>query len=527
MAAGTMRGAAARPNTATWLLGLATVVLAGLSITAAISGTASVLVGAVFAFGIAFTVVRYPFVGIVIFLTTFLFTYPAPLRGIGNLTINNMLGMILLPMLLFGTVREGIGWFTRLRPLVWLLVAGGILLTAGTLYNREVNVEGLATVELRRGVERELYGARAQTQGALIETRDRRVKHVTRFAFVVFFVFFVRTPAQLRFIVGILLSVLLMTYMNVGSEAGELGWGRGRLRVTGSAGTALYTGTNPNKLAFYALFCLTFLWYLRVRIRSFVVYAGWLVATVGSAVAIPFTASRSGLLNLFAFCGIVLLEGRFSYRKVFGLGFLAVLATVQFGYNVNFLDVLLPEDVSDRLTQLAPAGEELLPEGQEARGSFQKRVRTILSSADMLSVHPLLGVGLGNYPLVRAAVAPTAAAGPPHNSFIWAATESGLVGLFLYLASFVWIFRNLSDIRRDYEGRFGPLDLEWLVHALRTALILFMFFSFFADVWAHIYFYVIVGMSLSLIRMHRNYTETGQVPGTEIGQAVILPGSGR
>lgn len=527
MASGTIRGATVGPSPATLFLGLLTVLLGTASVVAAVTGTASLLVGAVFAGVAAVTVLRYPFVGILIFLTTFLFTYPAPLRGIGNLTINNLLGMILLPMLLFGTLREGIGWFTRLRPLVWLVVAGGILLTAGTLYNREVNVEGLETVELRRGVERELYGARVQTQGALIETRDRGVKYVTRFAFVVFFVFFVRTPQQLKVIVGILLSVLLMTYLNVGSEAGELGWGRGRLRVTGSAGTALYTGTNPNKLAFYGLFCLTFLWYMRVRIHSMVLYAGWLASTVAAAVAIPLTASRSGLLNLFAFVGIVLLEGRFSYRKVVGLAFLAMVATVQFGYNVNLADFLLPEDVSGRLTQLAPVGDELLPEGQEARGSFQKRVRTILNSADMLSVHPLLGVGLGNYPLVRTAVAPTAAPGPPHNSYIWAATESGLIGLFLYLASFVWIFRNLSDIRQDYDGRFGPLDLEWLVHAMRTALILFMIFSFFADVWAHIYFYVILGMSLSLIRMHRTYTETGRVPGTEIGQTVILPGSNR
>ncbi len=524
MATGTMRASSARTGPASWLPGSAAVLFGLASVWAGVSGNAGALVGAVFAVSGGILVLRQPFIGILILLTTFLVTYPAPLRGVGNLTINNVLGMILLPMLLYGTLREGVGWFTKLRPLLWLVMVGAILVSAGTLYNREIRVEGLDTVELRRGVEREIYGARVQTEGALIETRDRRIKYVTRYAFVVFFVFFVRTPRQLKIVVGILLSVLLLTYLNVGTEAGELGWGRGRLRVTGSGGTALYTGTNPNKLAFYALFCLTLLWYLRERVKTWVGYLPWLASTIGAAVAIPLTASRSGFLNMLLFFGIVLLEGRFSYRKVAGLALVTLLAVVQFGYDANVLDVFLPEDVSGRLTQLTPTGEELLPEGQEARGSFQKRARTIVNAFEMVSVHPLLGVGLGNYPLVRAAVSPTAFAGPPHNSYIWAATESGLVGVGLYLAAFVWILRHLTDLLREYDGRFGPVDMRWLVHAMRTTMILFLFFSFFADVWAHIFFYVIIGLSLSLIRLHRTYTETGHVPGADGMPTIVLPG---
>lgn len=520
MATGTMRASSARSATAWWLpvavgvfFGLAGLIGAAPSLAVALMG----LVGATVVF-------RYPFVGIIIFLTTFLVTYPAPLRGVGNLTINNMLGMMLLPMLLYGTLREGLGWFTKLRPLLWLVMAGTILVTAGTLYNREIRVEGLETVELRRGLERELYGARAQTEGALIQTRDRRIKYVTRYAFVLFFVFFVRTPQQMKTVVGVLLSVLFLTYTNVGTEAGELGWGEGRLRVTGSGGTGLYTGTNPNKLAFYALFCLTLLWYMRERVKGWGRYVPWLVGLSGALIAIPLTASRSGFLNMLLFFVIVLLEGRFSYRKLAGLALVTTLAVVQFGYNVNVLDVVLPSDVSGRLTQLAPAGEELLPEGQEARGSFQKRARTVVNAIDMVSIHPLLGVGLGNYPLVRTAVSPTAVPGPPHNSYIWAATEAGLIGLGLYLAAFVWMIRQLGDILRDYEGRFGPVDMRWLVHAMRTTMFLFLFFSFFADVWAHIFFYVIAGLTLALIRLHRTYSETGHVPGSEVGRTVILPG---
>ncbi len=66
--------------------------------------------------------------------------------------------------------------------------------------------------------------------------------------------------------------------------------------------------------------------------------------------------------------------------------------------------------------------------------------------------------------------------------------------------------------------------MRWLVHAMRTTMILFLFFSFFADVWAHIFFYVIIGLSLSLIRLHRTYTETGHVPGADGMPTIVLPG---
>ena len=47
---------------------------------------------------------------------------------------------------------------------------------------------------------------------------------------------------------------------------------------------------------------------------------------------------------------------------------------------------------------------------------------------------------------------------------------------------------------------------------MRTVMIGFMFFSFFADMWHHVLFYIIMGMALSIIRLHDLYAETGQMP---------------
>jgi hypothetical protein len=63
-----------------------------------------------------------------------------------------------------------------------------------------------------------------------------------------------------------------------------------------------------------------------------------------------------------------------------------------------------------------------------------------------------------------------------------------------------------------------------MVSAMRTALIGFMFFSFFGDMWHHIMFYILIGLVLSVIRMHQIYAETGQVPEAfRLGKAIERP----
>ncbi len=507
------------------LLPVLLLVLLVASTWAALSGSAVVVVAIFIVLIGGYLVVKYPALGILIYLTTFLLTYPAALRGFGNLTINNILGMVLLPLLLFGTWRDGISWFWRSKPLLWIALAGLILLTAGRFYNQEVTVEGgRASVSLRRGVDPELHGRRAGVAGSIVRTRDPAIKLMTRYAFLLFFVFFVRTPRQLKMVLAVLIGILLLTYLNVSTEAGELGWGRGRLRVqAGVAGTALYTGTNPNKLAFYALLCLTFLWYGRNRITSYFLWPVWLVVAGSALALIPLTASRSGFLNLILFLIIILFEGRFGLRKLAGLALVASLAVMQFGYDLNVLDMLLPERAAERITKMFP--DQILSEGQTTRGSFQIRARHALGSTRVIGVNPLLGAGLDSYPTTLEALDPNAMIGPPHNSYIWAAAEGGFVTLGLYLASFVWILMWLRNILRDYKGRFGPVDLEWLVRGTRTALILFMVFSVFADMWINILFHILIGLCLATILLHRTYAETGQVPGTDIGAPLVEQGT--
>ena len=182
------------------------------------SGGGLALLGGVLAIVGAAVVIRRPAVGIMIYLTTFLFTYPTYLRGVGNLTINNMLGLTLVPLMLYGMLREGSWWPVRYRPLVML---GAITLSmiASAMFYTPANEYGEVLEQAKIARSQRAQGP------ALIQTRDAGAKLLTRFAFLVFFVFFMRTPRDLKIVVVMIVACLLLTYFSVSTAEGQFGWG--------------------------------------------------------------------------------------------------------------------------------------------------------------------------------------------------------------------------------------------------------------------------------------------------------------
>ncbi|MFN2376218.1 MAG: O-antigen ligase family protein [Candidatus Binatia bacterium] len=469
------------------------------------TGAGSVLIGGMVAvFGVVL-VLRRPVVGVFILMTTFLFTYPAFLRGIGNLTINNILGLMLVPLMLYEMIRDGSWWPIRFKPFLLAATVVGSMVVSGVFYTGTSEyVEQSAQAKIE---------ASHRAQGpALFQTRDDAAKFMTRFAFLVFFVFFVRTARDLQIVVGIVVAALLFTYFSVGTGEGVGGWGTGRLRSLSDAGGALYAGRNPNKLAYFALFGLTLLWYARRAIRHPWLYPLWVAVIAITFIMIPLTGSRSGMLNLLLFSIIVMLEGRFRFRKIVGIAAISFFIVVQFGYQMSVLDFILPQQTAERLGRVGVSSAVIEEESLEATGSAGGRFRTAQSAARVWFSYPLFGVGIGNFESERAATDPFGVVGPPHNSYLWALAEGGIVAFGLYIWLFAWTLRRIHDIRWEYEARYGPMKLGWLVSAMHTALIGFLFFSFFADMWYHDFFYIVMGMCLALIRVHDHFAETGKVP---------------
>lgn len=469
------------------------------------TGSGSVLVGGLLGVVGVVLVIRRPVIGVFILMTTFLFTYPAFLRGIGNLTINNVLGLLLIPLMFYEMLRDRSWWVARFKPFLLLGVIVGSMIVSSSYYT------GTSEYVERTAQEKIERSTRAQGP-ALIQTRDAGAKFLTRFVFLVLFVFFIRTNRDLQTVVAIIVASLLFTYFSVGTGEGIGGWGTGRLRSLSDAGGAIYAGRNPNKLAYFALFGLTLLWYARRAIQNRIWYPLWAAVTAITFIMIPLTGSRSGMLNLMLFVLIVMLEGKFSYRKIIGFTLLTLAIVVQFAYNANVLDVFLPQQTAERLGRIGVRAEVIEQEGFEAQGSAAGRFRTAQSAARVWFHYPLFGVGIGNFESERALTDPFGVVGPPHNSYLWALSEGGLLAFALYMWIFVWTIRRIHGIKWEYEARYGPMKLGWLVSAMRTALFGFLFYSFFADMWYHDFFYIIMGMALVLIRLHDHYAETGQVP---------------
>ena len=84
--------------------------------------------------GASFVVVlNRPHIGISLFLTTFLINYPGVARGVGPLTINNLLGIMFLALLAWNYYTTRDTWYLR-EPLLWMLMAIGAVLVLAVAY---------------------------------------------------------------------------------------------------------------------------------------------------------------------------------------------------------------------------------------------------------------------------------------------------------------------------------------------------------------------------------------------------------
>lgn len=116
--------------------------------------------------------------------------------------------------------------------------------------------------------------------------------------------------------------------------------------------------------------------------------------------------------------------------------------------------------------------------------NIEKRLAFWNNSMDMISEHPALGVGAGNWKLIfpkygLAKVDDSTMQGithiqRPHNDYLWVWTEAGPLGLLFYLALFLLgLFKTMANIRNSNER-----DWRILNYFLFFGLIAYLIFSF-------------------------------------------------
>jgi O-antigen ligase len=132
----------------------------------------------------------------------------------------------------------------------------------------------------------------------------------------------------------------------------------------------------------------------------------------------------------------------------------------------------------------------------DAYGSADARQALLLRSIVVAVRNPVLGVGMGNFPLVSIRNQVT------HNAYTQVAAEMGLAALALY-ALFLWTpLKGLRRITREtFEAR-RTSRLHYLAAGMQASLVAYMVASFFASVAYYWNVYYLVGYAVCLRRLY-------------------------
>jgi O-antigen ligase len=307
--------------------------------------------------------------------------------------------------------------------------------------------------------------------GNFIAANDQAVAYTKRALVFVIFWLGINTVRKLRGIyvlLGMLAAVLAwqgiyQVQNKVGWAGQPLYWG-GRICWVG-----LWDGANVLSLMFVMtvpLLLEMFLGPWRLPSKLFALLAG-----VSTTVGLVLAASRGAWLSL----AVVLLV---YFRKRMGrfgilIGVLALAAIVAFGPS------------------------RLMTQDQRDHSSTRGRVDMWAEGFEMVRYNPVLGVGKGQF--IRYTHSLIA-----HNTFIQNMGETGIVGLFIWLALIYFTFRSLQLVLSQGE-KISP-ELLSATRALHVSFIGYLVASAFivADFEP---LYLLMGLSAIVLRLARQQTE--------------------
>jgi O-antigen ligase len=152
---------------------------------------------------------------------------------------------------------------------------------------------------------------------------------------------------------------------------------------------------------------------------------------------------------------------------------------------------IVPEQSLERIANMNPFAEG--HGGNIGTHSTERRVETVGLGWDIFLEYPIFGVGLGNFREVARQVYNDPFYRPPHNSYIWALSETGIFCFALYLALFWVTMRDVNWLRHSPAT---PADLQWIAAALHPTYILLLFYSFFADMWLNPITYILIVLTI-------------------------------
>ena len=210
--------------------------------------------------------------------------------------------------------------------------------------------------------------------------------------------------------------------------------------------------TNANQAARYFVIALVFFYYLRTKTKSSLQRFLYLLGILITFLGVFFTVSRSGMLLLFGALGLILIfQPRVKNKvRLIVLVILALLGLSLF---------------SDSILQII---RDIFPAIQEGSDTVGLRYNLWRAGWKMWLDHPIIGVGIGQYGsmLWRYMIGlegPTVHSAPPHNTYIQALSETGLIGFLLFMVMLIYAFRHLwpRSSNDNYENE--QLRNTWFI----------------------------------------------------------------
>jgi hypothetical protein len=192
------------------------------------------------------------------------------------------------------------------------------------------------------------------------------------------------------------------------------------------------------------------------------------------------TLSRSGLLGLAVGALVLVLPYR-RYLTSWALGLLLALVAIPIGYELyrrrDFFEVVIRSRLSG------------------GRGTAA-HLDVYSFVPDVLSAHPLFGLGYNNFSVYYEFVTGKSNWGP-HSYYVAQLVEGGLVGTILFLTFLVYLFRRLGVARRMARA-LGDPQLTPIAWGMTAALVGTMAANAFYLTMGFFYFFVFAAFAVAL-----------------------------
>jgi O-antigen ligase len=242
---------------------------------------------------------------------------------------------------------------------------------------------------------------------------------------------------------------------------------------------------NPNDLACQIVICLPFCIAFLLRTRFLLGRLAWGVIILIMIYAVIVTDSRGGFLALIVMFSACIWQFAIKGRHRFLLIFAAV--------GLVFLS-LLSGNVMQRFGAIS--SEEKNP---NAYASAQIRRQVLKNSLKTTALHPLFGVGPGNFQVVSAEEM-SGTWHTSHDTFLQLSSEAGVPALILYL---MILWSALSNLRVVKRYREHASEQKLWAGALNASLLAFIVASVFASEAYQYFPYFLVAYTSALFFIAR------------------------